>query len=99
MKSTEVNDVDHLLQKLLQEIPEGDLMMSLKSSTEAIKSKFLSNMSERRRQTVQEDIESMPPVRLKDVLSAQKRILAVVKEMTQTGKLEIIRDAEEEIFV
>jgi len=87
------------IQKLLQEIPEGDLVMSLKASTEVIKTKFLRNMSERRRQTLQEDIESMPPVRLKDVLSAQKRILAVVKEMTKAGKLEIIRDAEEEVFV
>ena len=87
------------IQKLLQEIPEGDLMMALKASTEEIKTKFMRNMSERRRETVQEDIDSMPPVRLKDVLSAQKRILAVIKEMTQMGKLEIIRDEEDDVFV
>lgn len=87
------------IQKMLPELPENDLLMSLKASTEAIKSKFMRNMSERRRETIQEDLDNMPPVRLKDVLSAQKRILAVVKEMTQTGKLEIILDADDEVFV
>ena len=83
------------IQILVQEIPENDLLMALKASTETIKTKFFKNISERKRQSIQEDLAAMPPARLKDVLAAQKRILSTVKEMSQTGKIEIVREGEE----
>jgi len=86
------------IQKLLPELPEDDLLMSLKASTEAIKTKFLRNMSERRRQIIQEDLDAMPLVRLKDVLLSQKRVLSIIKGMTQDGKLEMVRD-DEEVYI
>ncbi len=92
-----INDIG--VQKLLQEIDENDLLMALKASTEEIKNKFFKNMSERRRQSIQEDLETMPPVRLRDVQSAQGRILDIAKEMIQSGAIEVIRDTVEEIFV
>ena len=82
-----------------QEVDENDLLMSLKASTEDIKSKLFNNMSERRREMVEEDLEKMPPAKLKDVLSAQKRLLAVVKELCQSGQIEIVREAEQEAYV
>ena len=87
------------IQKLIQEVDENDLLMSLKASTEDIKSKLFNNMSERRREMVEEDLEKMPPAKLKDVLSAQKRLLAVVKELCQSGQIEIVREAEQEAYV
>ena len=87
------------IQKLLQEIDESDLLMALKASTEAIETKLFRNMSDRRRQSIQEDLEGMPPVRLKDALAAQKRILAAAKEMSQSGKIEVVREKQEEIYV
>jgi len=87
------------IQRLLPEVDESDLLMALKASTDEIKAKFFRNMSERRRQIIQDDIQALPPVRLKDVLAAQKRILAVIKEMNQSGKIEIVRHAEEEVYV
>ena len=93
-----ISIADAGIQKLLPELPEDDLLMSLKASTEAIKNKFLRNMSERRRQIIQEDLDTMPLVRLKDVLLAQKRVLTIIKEMSQDGKLEMVRD-EEEVYV
>ncbi len=87
------------VQKLLQEVNENDLLMALRASTDLIKNKFLNNMSERRREFVKEDLETLPPVRLKDALAAQKRILTIAKEMSQTGKIEIVREAEAEVLV
>jgi flagellar motor switch protein FliG len=86
---------DQGIQTLVQETPENDLVMALKASTDAIKTKFFKNMSERRRQSIQEDLENMPPARLKDVLAAQKRIVALAKGMNQSGKIEIVREGEE----
>lgn len=87
------------LQKLLQEIDENDLLMALKASTEEIRNKIFKNMSERRRQSIQDDLQTMPPVRLKDVQSAQGRILATAKEMMQSGLVEVSRDSHQEVFV
>ena len=87
------------MQRLLQEVDEKDLLMALKASVEAIKVRIFKNMSARRRQMIQEDLESMPAVRLKDVLAAQKRVLAVAKEMIQSGEIEIVRDEKQEVLV
>ncbi|MFC1715138.1 flagellar motor switch protein FliG [Candidatus Poribacteria bacterium] len=87
------------IQKLVQEVNESDLIMALRASTDLIKNKFLNNMSERKRETIQEDLDNLPPVRLKDALAAQRQILTVAKEMSQSGKIEILRDKNEEVFV
>ncbi|MDQ1317307.1 MAG: Flagellar motor switch protein FliG [Candidatus Poribacteria bacterium] len=87
------------IQKLLQEIDENDLLMALKASTEKIRSKIYKNMSERRRQSIQDDLQTMPPVRLKDVQAAQGRILETAKEMIQSGMVEVIRDSVQETYV
>jgi flagellar motor switch protein FliG len=94
-----ISIADMGMQKLLQEIDENDLLMALKASTDDIKNKIFKNMSERRRQSIQDDLETMPPVRLKDVQTAQGRILDTAKEMIQSGVIEIVRDAVQEIFV
>jgi flagellar motor switch protein FliG len=87
------------IQMLLQEVDDGDLIMSLRASTDVIKNKFLKNMSERRREMTQEDLDTLPPVRLKDALAAQRRIVTVAKEMSQSGKIEVIREKNEDVFV
>ena len=92
-----INDMG--VQKLLHEIDENDLLMALKASTDEIKNKIFINMSERRRQSIQNDLQIMPPVRLKDVRSAQGRILATAKEMIQSGMVEVVRDSVQEVFV
>jgi len=92
-----INDIG--IQKLLQSIDENDLLMALKASTDEIKDKIFINMSERRRQSIQSDLQIMPPVRLRDVQSAQSRILATAKEMIQAGIIEVVRDSIQEVFV
>jgi flagellar motor switch protein FliG len=87
------------IQRLIQELDEKDLLMALKASTEPIRAKLFKNMSQRRRETIQEDLESMPPVKLKDAMSAQRRILTVVKELSKSGMIEMIREEEQEDYV
>jgi len=87
------------IQRLLQEVDENDLLMALKASTEEIINKIFMNMSERRRQSIQNDLQTMPPVRLRDVQAAQGRILATAKEMIQSETIEVVRDSVQEVFV
>jgi len=87
------------IQRLIQELDEKDLLMSLKASTETIRAKILKNMSQRRRETTQADLESMAPVKLKDALAAQRKVLSVVKQLMQSGTIEVMRDKDEEDYV
>lgn len=87
------------MQKLIQMIDENDLLMALKASTDEIKAKFMKNMSERRRQGIQDDLAIMPPVRLKDVQAAQGRILGIAKDLIQSGAIEVVRDSVQEVFI
>ena len=94
-----VTITDTGIQRLIQELDEKDLLMALKASTEPIRAKLFKNMSQRRRETIQEDLESMPPVRLKDALAAQRRILTAVKELSKSGMIEMIREEGQEDYV
>lgn len=87
------------IQRLLQAVDENDLLLALKASPEEVKAKLLKNMSERRRQSIMEDLSMMPPVRLRDVQAAQGRILLIAKELIQSGVIEVIRDSSSEVFV
>lgn len=87
------------IQTLVREVDAQDLVMALRASTEVIKNKFLDNVSERRREVIHDDIDNMPPVRLKDALAAQRRILTQAKAMSVAGTIEIIRDQYEDVFV
>jgi len=94
-----VTITDNSMQRIIQELEEKDLLMALKASTESIKAKFLKNMSQRRRETTEEDLESIPPVKLKDALAAQRKILAVIKELSQSGTIEVIREKDNEAYI
>jgi len=48
---------------------------------------FFSNMSERAAKIMREDMESMGPVRLRDVDQAQMNIVQVAKDLANKGEI------------
>ena len=67
---------------------EPDLMMkALKGASEAVKDKFLGNMSERARGMFKDDMEAMGPMRLSDVEEAQKIIMRAARKLADAGDL------------
>lgn len=83
------------IQVLMRGIDKDKLAIALKGSSEAIKDLFFSNMSERASKILQEDMESMGPVRLRDVDEAQMYIVMTAKNLAAKGEL-IIADASGE---
>jgi flagellar motor switch protein FliG len=67
---------------------EPDLMMkALKGASDAVKDKFLGNMSERARGMFKDDMEAMGPMRLSDVEDAQKIIMRSARKLADAGDL------------
>jgi flagellar motor switch protein FliG len=94
-----INIDDRGIMALMREVANDDLTMALKTATEELKDKILRNVSERARKVIEEDLEAMGPVRLKDVEGAQQRIVRGAKKLEEEGKLAISGKGGDEVFV
>lgn len=77
------------IQKALREVESKDLALALKGASEDVSEKIFKNMSERAREMIQEEIEFMGPVRLKNVEEAQQKIVGAVRTLEESGELVI----------
>ncbi len=91
---------DRSIQILLREIDTKDLALALKTANDELKNKFLRNLSERAREMLQEDMEVMGPVKIKDVEDAQQKIVDIAKRLESEGKIILQQGGGEgEVFV
>jgi len=91
---------DKGVQRLLKEIDIGELALALKTASEELKEKIHRNMSQRAVVLLEEEMEYMGPVRLREVEAAQQRIAEVVRRLDDAGELIIQgRRGEEEVIV
>jgi len=90
---------DVSMQKILRQVDMRDLTLSLKIADEALKNKVFSNLSERVRETCQEELSYLGPVRLRNVEEAQQKVIATVRKLEAAGEIEIPHKGEEEKFV
>jgi flagellar motor switch protein FliG len=75
------------IQTLLRAVDKGDLALALKGASDALRTLFFSNMSERGGKILKDDMAAMGPVRLKDVDAAQTRIVAMAKDLSARGEI------------
>ena len=87
------------VQVLMRGLDKQKLTIAMKGASEIIKKLFISNMSERAAKILQEDMQSLGPVRLKDVDEAQMYIVGIAKDLAGKGELIIAGDSEDEQLV
>ena len=81
-------DIDNRsMQTLLRSIENDLLMSALRGADEAIKDKFLSNMSERARDLLLDDMEAKGPIRVSEVEAAQKAIMQIARKLSDDGEI------------
>jgi len=78
------------IQTLLRAVEKDSLGLALKGSSESLRELFFSNMSERAAKIMREDMESMGPVRLKDVDQAQMAMVQVAKDLAAKGEIMLV---------
>lgn len=78
---------DRSIQVLLKQIDTNVLVIALKGAESELVDKFLSNMSQRAGQLVREEMETRGPVRLSQVETEQKAILAIVRKLADSGEI------------
>ena len=78
------------IQTLLRNIEKNKLALALKGSSEKLRDLFFSNMSERAAKILREDMESMGPVRLRDVDEAQQQMVSIAKQLADNGDIILV---------
>ncbi|MFA6596749.1 MAG: flagellar motor switch protein FliG [Ignavibacteriaceae bacterium] len=95
-----VNIQDKDIQKILRVVDRKDLALSLKIVDEKLKNKFFLNMSERASDLLKEELQYMGMVKLKEVETAQARIIDAVKLLEEEGEISLnLRGNKEEVYV
>ena len=78
---------DREMQLVLREVSGERLGLALRGADNKVKDKITRNMSARAAEILLEDMEARGPVRLSDVETAQREILAIVKRMADEGTI------------
>ncbi len=73
------------VQALIKDIDHDDLVLSLKLASPKAREILLSNMSDRKKNLVESDYESLGQVRKSEVEDAQKRILNILEQLRSQG--------------
>ena len=87
------------IQTLLRAVDKDKLAIALKGASAALRDLFFSNMSERAGKILREDMESMGPVRLKDVDDAQANMVNTAKDMAAKGEITISKGSADEEMI
>ncbi|WP_068315354.1 flagellar motor switch protein FliG [Polycladidibacter hongkongensis] len=86
-------------QTLLRNVEKDKLALALKGANEIAMEFFTSNMSQRAAKMLQEDMEALGPVRLREVDEAQSAMVAKAKELATSGDIEINKKKGEDDLV
>ncbi len=75
------------LQRLMVEVDQKDLVLALKGASGELQEKMLRNVSERAAAMIQEELELMGPVRVRDVEDAHRRILETAQGLEEQEEI------------
>ena len=86
----DLNNLDTtVLQRILREVDMRELALALKSTSDKLKVKLLSCLTRRAAEAVQEEISFMGAVRLRDIESAQLRVIDAVRRLETEGAVDL----------
>lgn len=86
---------DRGIQSLLREVSSDVLVVALKGADDEVQQKIFRNMSKRAGELLRDDLEGRGPVRVSDVESAQKDIIAIARRMAEAGEITLGGSGEE----
>lgn len=87
---------NRVIQEILKSVDTTDLSFALYSADETIRERFMSNLSSRARENLEEEIDYLnnPPAR--DIKAAQKRIVDTVSALEESGAISIDRGGDDD---
>ena len=85
------------IQTLMRSAGNDRIAVALKGASEPLRDLFFKNMSERGAKILRDDMQSMGPVRLRDVEEAQQFLVNMAKELAASGEIVLADGKEDEL--
>ena len=85
------------IQVVMRQVEGDKLALALKGASDELKDLFFTNMSERAGKMMQEDMEAMGAVRMKDVEEAQNAIVIAAKALADAGEIVLAGGEDDEL--
>jgi flagellar motor switch protein FliG len=78
---------DRGMQTILRDVQQDILMKAIKGADDNLREKIMTNMSKRAAEMLEDDLEAMGPVRVSEVETAQKEVLAIARRLSDAGEI------------
>jgi flagellar motor switch protein FliG len=87
------------IKEILASVDRKILTVALKGTSEQLRNHFLEGMSQRGSEMLKEDMESMGPIKVRDVEAAQQQIIALVRQLEGEGVINLKGSVGEQYVV
>ncbi len=87
---------DRALETILRNVEAKEIAMALKGVPSKVRERLLSCLSERGRSVIEQEIEFLGRVRVRDVEDAQRKFVQVTQTLVNSGEISLGGDEEEE---
>lgn len=96
------NDIVYLdnreIQAFLRECDTKDITIALKAANQEVTTVIFKNMSQRQQETIKTDLQYLHNVRMRDVEEAQRKIIATIRRLEETGEIVMSKGGLDEII-
>lgn len=89
---------DKGIARLLRDVETRDLALALKAASEELREKIMGTMSSRARDSLEEEMEFLGPVRVSDVETAQSTVVQMARSLEEAGEI-IIGGGDEQMLI
>jgi flagellar motor switch protein FliG len=87
---------DRGVQLVLRQVETADLAVALKGVTDIVRDKVLTNVSDRARENLVEEIDLLGPTRVTAVEEARAKIVQVIRSLEESGQITLRRGGDDE---
>jgi flagellar motor switch protein FliG len=77
------------LKEVLGKVDRKLLTIALKGTSDRLRDHFMASMSQRGAEMLREDMDSLGPIKIKEVEAAQQQIIAVVRQLESEGTISL----------
>jgi flagellar motor switch protein FliG len=86
------------IQRFIRDVEMKDLSIAIKGANPDVAATLYANMPQRMQESIQQEIEYLHNVRMRDVDEAQQRIVGIIRHLEEEGELVIGKGGEDEII-
>lgn len=87
---------DVSIRELVSNLDKKTLALALKGTTEELRDHFFSTMSSRAVDMLKEDIDSLGPVRSREITKAQQEAVAIARQLESEGRIVLKTETDDE---